>query len=89
MKRIVWDKEKAKLIEANYDRKITFERCAIAIENGDILDDRGNPARDGQRILILDIDGYAYVVPYVEDNKAIYLKTVFPSRKYTKEFFDR
>ncbi len=84
MKEIVWDKQKANVLDENTDRNITFERCVVAIENGDVLDNIENPARDGQNIFVLDIDGYAYVVPYVEDEKAIYFKTVFPSRRYTK-----
>lgn len=46
-----------------------------------------NPSREGQNIFVLNIEDYAYVVPYVEDDVGIYLKTVFPSRKYTKLFF--
>lgn len=86
MKPFYWDAEKAKFLEQNEDRNISFERCILAIENGDILANIENPSRNGQNILILAIDNYAYVVPYVEDEKARYLKTVFPSRKYTKLF---
>ncbi|MEM6405550.1 MAG: DUF4258 domain-containing protein [Pseudomonadota bacterium] len=89
MKQIVWDEAKAAAIKANHARNIIFERCVIAIENGDILDDRENPVRDGQRILVLEIDDYAYVIPYVEDQENIYLKTVYPSRKYTRKFLNR
>ena len=81
---MIWEIEKSKIIRDNPDRKVSFERCIIAIENGDILDDIKNPARDNQNIMILNIDDYAYVVPYVEDNEARYFKTVFPSRKYTR-----
>ncbi len=84
MKEILWDRQKAKALSENPDRGITFERCVIAIENDDILANIENPSRDGQNILILNIDNYAYVVPYVEDEKARYLKTIYPSRKYTK-----
>ncbi len=84
MKETLWDKQKAKTLSEKPDRDITFERCVIAIENDDVLADIENPARDGQNILVLNIDGYAYVVPYVEDEKTRYLKTIYPSRKYTK-----
>lgn len=86
MKPFYWDTEKAKLLEQDGDRNISFERCIVAIENGDILANIENPSRDGQKILVLEIDNYAYVVPYVEDDEARYLKTIFPSRKYTKLF---
>lgn len=87
MKETLWDKQKAKTLRENPDRGVTFERCVIAIENDDILADIENPSRDGQNILILNIDNDAYVVPYVEDEKARYLKTIYPSRKYTKLYF--
>ena len=86
MKEILWDKQKAKLLGEKPEREISFERCVVAIENGDVLDIIKNLARDGQYIFILEIDNYAYVVPYVEDEKAIYFKTVFPSRRYTKKY---
>ena len=75
---------KARTLAANPNRNITFERCLVAIESGDTLANIENPSRNGQSIFILDIEGYAYVVPYVEDDEGVYLKTVFPSRKYTK-----
>lgn len=86
MKEIIWDSRKAKILGENSDRDVTFERCVVAIENGDILDIIENPARGGQSLFILDIEGYAYVVPYVEDEKALYFKTVYPSRRYTKKY---
>ena len=86
MKPILWDKSKAQTLALNTDRNITFERCLVAIEAGDILANIANPSRDGQNIFVLNIEDYAYVVPYVEDSEGLYLKTVFPSRKYTKLF---
>lgn len=82
----MWDKLKAKTLDENHDRRISFERCLVAIENGAILANIQNPSRAEQKIFVLDIDDYAYVVPYVEDEKAMYLKTIYPSRKYTKQF---
>ncbi len=36
---------------------------------------------------ILDIDGYVYVVPFVtQDVNSIFLKTIFPQRKLTKQY---
>ena len=37
-----------------------------------------------QRLFIVNVDGYAYIVPFVEDEDVIFLKTIIPSRKMTK-----
>lgn len=39
-----------------------------------------------QRILIVSIDDYAYLVPYVENENEIFLKTIIPSRKASKKY---
>ena len=38
----------------------------------------------GQRMYVVAIDNYAYIVPFVDDENERFLKTIFPSRKYTK-----
>ena len=45
-----------------------------------------NPGYPNQKIYILDIDGYAVVVPFIETDEEIFLKTAFPSRKHTKQY---
>ena len=65
---------------------IGLAECAIAIEEGRILDDLPNPARPNQSIFVLYIDGYACVVAYVVDEEWIFLKTMFPSRKHTARY---
>ena len=44
----------------------------------------GHPKRHHQRILLFEQKGYIWVVPYVERGEEMFLKTLFPSRKYTK-----
>ncbi len=86
MKRITWNVDKAKVLSNDLNRgKVSFEECVIAIEEGRVLDDIPNPVQSyiHQRMLILEINAYAYVVPYVETDDEIFLKTVFPSRKHT------
>ncbi|GJM41287.1 MAG: hypothetical protein DHS20C20_15690 [Ardenticatenaceae bacterium] len=39
-----------------------------------------------QRVFIVAVDEYAYLVPYVESDEEIFLKTVIPSRKATKQY---
>jgi len=86
MKRIVWNQEKANVLSNDKSRgNISFEDCVIAIEDGRVLADVPNPVKQysHQRMFVIDINAYAYVVPYVETKDEIFLKTVFPSRKLT------
>jgi hypothetical protein len=86
MKRIKWNVDKANQLHENTPRgNVGFEECIIAIEAGLVLADIPNPSPHfgHQRMLVLHINDYAYVVPYVETDEEIFLKTVFPSRKHT------
>lgn len=86
MKVIRWNSDKELWLQSNADRGfVGFQDCLVAIQQGRILADIQNPAESypHQRIMILEINNYAYVVPYVEGETEIFLKTVFPSRKHT------
>ena len=82
MKYLNWDREKNEMLKLK--RGISFEEVALLIESGNILGIEENPNRPNQKIYILEIQDYAFVVPFVENENEIFLKTVFPSRKYTK-----
>jgi uncharacterized DUF497 family protein len=79
-----WSHEKNELLKA--ERGISFEEIVLLIESEHILGIEENPARPNQKIYILEIENYAFVVPSVENKNEIFLKTAFPSRKYTKRF---
>lgn len=85
MKVFNWNSDKNhQLIE---ERGKSFEEAIFHIENGGLLDDICHPNALGyphQRIFVVAIDNYAYLVPYVEMENEIFLKTVIPSRKFTK-----
>ena len=87
MKFYHWDTGKnEKLIR---ERGISFEEAVLAIETGKVLDIVSHPnlgRYHGQRMYIVEMNGYAYLVPFVEDKAVIFLKTVIPSRKATKEY---
>jgi len=87
MKRISWDPEKnRKLIE---ERGISFEDVVFFLQSGGLLDDVTHPNTEKyphQRMLVMAIEAYAYLIPYVEDDQEIFLKTVIPSRKATKQY---
>ena len=72
-------------------RDISFEDIILALENGYLLDDMEHPNKEkypNQNIFIIlvEIKNYVYLVPYVEDNKTIFLKTIIPSRKMNKKY---
>ena len=84
MKYLNWNLYKNENLKAK--RGISFEQIAFLIESGHILDIQENPKRPNQKIYILEIEGYAVIVPFVEEGNEIFLKTAFPSRKYTKRY---
>jgi hypothetical protein len=66
-----------------------FERVLIALSQGALLDERTHPNVERyahQRQLVLAIEGYAWIVPFVIVGERMFLKTMFPSRKATKEY---
>ena len=87
MKPFNWNSLKnQQLIE---DRQISFEDILFNIQKGRLLDDIEHPNRvkyPNQRIFVVEVDEYAYLVPYVENDDEIFLKTVIPSRKATKQY---
>lgn len=87
MKCIRWDEQKNRWLQQN--RGLGFEHVAVLIEQGKVLDVVDHPDQrkyPNQRIAIVDIDGYACLVPYVEDAEGVFLKTIIPSRKATKKY---
>ena len=91
MVRVRWNIEKAKQLLANKARKgVCFEDCVVALEESRVLDDLPHPMQSNQRLLVLEIRGYAHVVPYVRENDGtLFLKTVFPSRKHHAKYLSR
>ena len=88
MKIYNWDPDKNQ--ELNLNRGISFEKAVFYIEHGGLLDDIVHPNvtdYPNQRIFILKIEDYVYLVPYVESEHEIFLKTIIPSRKFTKIYF--
>ena len=87
MKHYAWSAEKNE--QLRNERGISFEAIVFHIEAGDEVDVFEHPNQDrypGQKISVVVIDGYAYLVPYVESDDEIFLKTIIPSRKATKQY---
>jgi len=84
MKRIEWDKDKNKQLQI--ERDISFEAIIVAIEQGKLVDIIPNPSSQHaqQNVMIVEIDNYLVLVPFVEEEEKIFLKTAFRSRKVTR-----
>ena len=69
-------------------RGISFEDIIKEIEKGKILDDLQNKNYPSQKILVIKLKNYIYAVPYVinKKRKTIFLKTIYPSRIFTKKY---
>jgi predicted DNA binding CopG/RHH family protein len=82
-----WDDAKNAKLRA--ERGIGFEEIVFHIERGDLLDilEHPNPGRYvGQRIFVVRREDYVYLVPFVEDEHTVFLKTIIPSRKATRQY---
>ncbi|OGH15905.1 MAG: hypothetical protein A3C30_03695 [Candidatus Levybacteria bacterium RIFCSPHIGHO2_02_FULL_40_18] len=72
-------------------RGVDFEDIIQAIKSGNLIEDKKNPNQKkyrGQKLLVVKIKTYLYVVPYIIDRKrqVLFLKTLYPSRKLTKKY---
>ena len=82
-----WNEEKNQLLKVT--RQISFEQVLIEIAEGRILEDSPHPNEEkypNQSIFVVKINAYCYLVPYVESNNVIFLKTIIPSRKMMKKY---
>ncbi len=85
MKPINWNSTKNQQLIS--ERGISFEDIVFYLQQDNLLDDIEHPNSEkypNQRVFVINIDDYIYLVPYVENKKEIFLKTVIPSRKATK-----
>ncbi len=88
-KQIRFSQEKNALLKA--ERGVGFEDVLLAIELGNVLEDLAHPNAErypDQSVLIIfiNIKNYVYIVPYVEDESTIFLKTIIPSRKMNTRY---
>jgi uncharacterized DUF497 family protein len=85
-----WDSDKNDKLEK--ERGISFEEIVFYIERGDVLDIIPNPNKKkypNQKIYVINIDDYIYLVPFIESEDMVFLKTIIPSRKATKKYSKR
>ena len=83
MKGIKWSPLKSKRLKRT--RGVSFEE----IINAKFLGIREHPSRKDQQILVYEYKGYVWAVPFVFEPEGIFLKTIYPSRKFKKIYKKR
>lgn len=87
MQYVDWDQEKNLWLRE--ERGVAFEEIVFHLRHGGLLDVFDHPNQNkypGQRIFVINVEDYAYVVPFEETESGIFLKTIIPSRKMTKRY---
>ncbi len=90
MKPYEWSEEKNEWLKR--ERGVGFEDVLVAILGGKILTVIKHPIQKrypNQKIYVIELGEYVYLVPFIEDETKIFLKTIFPSRKYTREYIEK
>jgi len=89
MKYIDWNEGKNKKLKN--ERGIGFEDVLLAIQEDRLIKTLAHLNKKkypNQKIMVIELNSYAYVVLFVEDKEKMFLKTIFPSRKYTKKYLE-
>ncbi|MBU0482545.1 MAG: BrnT family toxin [Proteobacteria bacterium] len=87
MKYFNWNTEKNEKLRE--DRGVSFEEAVFAIEQGQLLDILEHPNKEqyeNQMIFVVKIFNYVWLIPFVEDENEVFLKTIIPSRKATRQY---
>jgi uncharacterized DUF497 family protein len=87
MKPFRWPPDKNGLLLL--ERGVSFEDITVAVEAGGLLEilPHQNPRKyPRQKIMVVEVTGYAFLVPFVEEDDHFFLKTIIPSRKATRDF---
>jgi uncharacterized DUF497 family protein len=87
MKYFSWDSEKNEKLKS--ERNISFGEIVYYIQKGQLLDILEHPNKKkypNQFIFVISVEDYVYLVPFVERENEIFLKTIIPSRKGTKQY---
>jgi len=87
MKPFRWSPEKNELLKQ--ERGVSFEEITVAVEAGGLLEivPHQNPTKyPRQKIMVVEVAGYAFLVPFIEEEDHFFLKTIIPSRKATRNF---
>ena len=87
MKHFNWNNEKNEKLRE--ERGVSFEEAVLAIEQGQLLDILEHPNKEkynNQNIFVIKMYNYVWLIPFVENENEVFLKTIIPSRKATKQY---
>ncbi len=90
MGRFEWSDTKN--LQLKQERGISFEEVVYVIEQGGLIDVVSHPNPEkypNQSVYVINIKNNIYLVPFVKDDSGVrFLKTIIPSRKATKRYFE-
>lgn len=87
MKIITWDPKKNERLKKQ--RGVSFDEVLFHVSAGDVLEIFEHPNQErypGQKVYAIALEEYVYLVPFVESDDEIFLKTIIPSRKATRHY---
>ena len=87
IKPVRWNAEKNQALQS--ERDVSFEEVLACVENGGLLATLEHPNTErykNQKLWVVRMRAYAYLVPFIETDSEIFLKTIIPSRKASKQF---
>ena len=87
MKPFRWPPGKNELLKQ--ERGVSFEDITVAVEAGGLLEIVPHPNAKKyprQKIMVVAVGGYSFLVPFIEEQDHFFLKTIIPSRKATRDF---
>jgi len=90
MKYFDWDDNKNDLLKQTRD--ISFEEIILSLANNKLLEivEHSNKQKyPDQKMFVIEVRNYAYIVPFVEDDEKYFLKTIYPSREATKKYLEK
>jgi uncharacterized DUF497 family protein len=85
-----WNREKNEWLRKN--RNICFEDILFCLDNDLLIDDIAHSNQEryaGLRMMVFNIEEYIYFVPYVEYEDGIFLMTIIPGRKETRNYLEK
>jgi hypothetical protein len=87
MKYHTWSPDKNEWLKTN--RKLSFESVVLALEAQDLLDiiDHPNTIKyPDQKIYVILLNDYVHLVPFIEDESTVFLKTIIPNRQANAQY---
>lgn len=91
-KTLIYKFDPAKNTRLIEQRGISFEEIIVCLENIGPLGIIDHPNKDKyshQKMYVIELQDYIYLVPFVEQGNEIFLKTAFPNRKATKKYLNK